>query len=29
MAVLKYSKQREAIRDFLAHSEEHATADVV
>ena len=25
MAVLKYSKQREAIRDFLAHSEEHPT----
>ena len=29
MAVLKYSKQREAIRDFLAHSEEHPTADMV
>lgn len=29
MAVIKYSKQREAIRDFLAHSEEHPTADMV
>ena len=29
MAVLKYSKQREAIRDFLDHSEEHPTADMV
>ena len=29
MAVLQYSKQREAIRDFLAHSEEHPTADMV
>ena len=29
MAVLKYSKQREAIRYFLAHSEEHPTADMV
>ena len=29
MAALKYSKQREAIKDFLAHSHEHPTADVV
>lgn len=29
MATLKYSKQREAIKDFLAHCHEHPTADVV
>ena len=29
MAALKYSRQREAIKDFLAHSHEHPTADIV
>ena len=29
MAALKYSRQREAIKDFLAHSHEHLTADIV
>ncbi len=29
MAVNKYSRQREAIKEFLAHTKEHPTADTV
>lgn len=29
MAVLKYSRQREAIKDYLMHTTEHPTADTV
>ena len=29
MAVLKYSRQRESIKEFLAHTKEHPTADTV
>ena len=29
MAVSKYSRQREAIKDYLAHTKEHPTADTV
>lgn len=29
MATLKYSRQREAIKDYLSHSIEHPTADTV
>lgn len=29
MATLKYSRQREAIKDFLMHTTEHPTADIV
>jgi Fur family peroxide stress response transcriptional regulator len=29
MAVTKYSRQREAIKEYLAHTKEHPTADTV
>ncbi len=29
MAVTKYSRQREAIKEYLAHTKEHPTADIV
>jgi len=29
MATLKYSRQREAIKEYLAHTKEHPTADTV
>ncbi len=29
MAVLKYSRQRESIKEYLNHSTEHPTADIV
>lgn len=29
MAAIKYSRQREAIKEFLAHTNEHPTADTV
>lgn len=29
MAVLKYSRQREAIKEYLMHTNEHPTADTV
>lgn len=29
MAVNKYSRQREAIKEYLAHTKEHPTADMV
>jgi Fur family peroxide stress response transcriptional regulator len=29
MAVTKYSRQREAIKEFLAHTKEHPTADTI
>lgn len=29
MAAIKYSRQREAIKEYLAHTKEHPTADVV
>jgi Fur family peroxide stress response transcriptional regulator len=29
MAVTKFSRQREAIKDYLMHTKEHPTADTV
>ena len=29
MAVMKYSRQREAIKDYLMHTKEHPTAEMV
>ena len=29
MATLKYSRQRESIKNYLLHTEEHPTADTV
>lgn len=29
MSVTKYSRQREAIKEYLAHTKEHPTADMV
>lgn len=29
MAVMKYSRQRESIKEYLAHTKEHPTADMV
>ena len=29
MATLKYSKQREAIKDYLSNTKEHPTADTI
>ena len=29
MAKLKYSRQREAIKEYLAHTKEHPTADTI
>ena len=29
MAALKYSRQREVIKNYLSHSDEHPTADTV
>ena len=29
MTIMKYSRQREAIKDFLIHTREHPTADTV
>lgn len=29
MAVTKYSRQREAIKEYLAHTDEHPTADMI
>lgn len=29
MAVMKYSRQRESIKEYLAHTKEHPTADTV
>ena len=29
MATLKYSRQREAIKEYLSHTKEHPTADTI